>query len=159
MTDLRYVCINCHHYRPFRGIMECWSHDSDNMYKPCFPDDSCDAFERKEDPLTPEERVDKSYKLGYADGYRKAENDYHAKAKSECDKAFKAGLEIGKAERDSGEWVEKQVFNEVESSTPIEKWQSAKCSVCGKYHTTPYLYYFTEYDFCPHCGSPMKGEQ
>lgn len=60
-------------------------------------------------------------------------------------------------ERKTGRWLEKEVFHEVESSSPIEQWQSAKCSVCGKYHTTPYLYYFDDYAFCPNCGSPMKG--
>lgn len=59
-------------------------------------------------------------------------------------------------ERKAGRWLEKKVFHEVESSTPIEQWQSAKCSVCGKYHTTPYLYYFNDYAFCPNCGVIMK---
>ena len=41
----------------------------------------------------------------------------------------------------------------------IEEWQSAKCSKCGKYHTTPYLYFFTDYAYCPNCGARMDGER
>lgn len=51
----------------------------------------------------------------------------------------------------SGEWVEREVWY-----GDVQEWQSAKCSVCGKYHTTPYRYYFGKYEFCPHCGVKMK---
>lgn len=51
-----------------------------------------------------------------------------------------------------GEWLEK----EVNSDKVIEEWQSARCSVCDKYHTTPYMYYFSHYEYCPHCGSKME---
>lgn len=51
-----------------------------------------------------------------------------------------------------GEWVERKV---IEDGKAIEEWQSAKCSVCGKYHTTPYMYYFDHYNYCPHCGAVM----
>lgn len=54
-----------------------------------------------------------------------------------------------------GEWLEK----EINSDKVIEEWQSARCSVCDKYHTTPYMYYFSHYDYCPHCGSKMEGRQ
>jgi hypothetical protein len=53
--------------------------------------------------------------------------------------------------RKKGQWIER----EVSDSTGIEEWQSAKCSVCGLYHTTPYMYYFQEYEYCPHCGARM----
>lgn len=49
-----------------------------------------------------------------------------------------------------GRWEEKTV-----SYYRIEQWQSARCSVCGRYHTTPYLYYFTDYNHCPSCGAQM----
>lgn len=55
-----------------------------------------------------------------------------------------------------GRWIEREVF-ETDGSADIGEWQSARCSVCGRYHTTPYSYYFTEYEFCPHCGSKMDG--
>ena len=54
-----------------------------------------------------------------------------------------------------GEWLEK----EVHSDKVIEEWQSARCSVCDKYHTTPYMYYFSHYDWCPHCGAKMERRQ
>ena len=61
-------------------------------------------------------------------------------------------------ERKTGKWLEKHhAYSDEEM--PIEEWQSAKCSVCGKYHTTPYLYYFTEYSFCPSCGAKMEGTE
>ena len=53
-----------------------------------------------------------------------------------------------------GKWLERQVFD----GKVIEEWQTAKCSVCGKYHTTPYLYYFDCYKFCPNCGAQMEGK-
>lgn len=56
----------------------------------------------------------------------------------------------------SGEWLEKEVFDN--DDRIIDQWQSAKCSVCGKWHTTPYMYYFSHYNFCPSCGAKMKGE-
>ena len=55
-----------------------------------------------------------------------------------------------------GEWVEKETFHD-ENADVISEWQSARCSVCNKYHTTPYLYCFTDYNFCPDCGARMEG--
>ena len=49
-----------------------------------------------------------------------------------------------------GRWEEKTVNN-----CRIDEWQSARCSACGRYHTTPYLYYFTDYQYCPCCGAVM----
>ena len=57
-----------------------------------------------------------------------------------------------------GEWLEKEVFDNVDYEIP--EWQSEKCSVCGKYHTTPYLYNFRTFAYCPNCGSKMmRGEE
>lgn len=57
-----------------------------------------------------------------------------------------------------GEWEEKEVFNVSESK--IDEWQSARCSQCGLYHTTPYLYFFDDFRYCPNCGALMiKGER
>lgn len=50
-----------------------------------------------------------------------------------------------------GHW-EEQI---VDDSTIIEIWQSARCSKCGRYHTTPYVYYFDEFNYCPQCGAKM----
>lgn len=52
-----------------------------------------------------------------------------------------------------GRWTEKET-----SENTIDEWQSAKCTNCGKYHTTPYLYYFSDYNFCPNCGAKMDGD-
>ena len=49
-----------------------------------------------------------------------------------------------------GRWEEKTVSN-----CRAGEWQSARCSACGRYHTTPYLYYFTDYKYCPSCGARM----
>jgi hypothetical protein len=54
-----------------------------------------------------------------------------------------------------GEWLEKEVI----SDKVIEEWQSARCSVCDRYHTTPYMYYFSHYEYCPHCGAQMERRQ
>ena len=56
-----------------------------------------------------------------------------------------------------GEWEDREVFNETDDDHIVEEWQSARCSVCGKYHTTPYMYYFDDFNFCPNCGAKMKG--
>lgn len=68
---------------------------------------------------------------------------------------FKEEYEI--VDRPRGEWKEKTKFLNEDDNPIIEEWQSAKCSVCGKYHTTPYLYYFDNFNFCPNCGAQMKG--
>lgn len=75
------------------------------------------------------------------------------------EKKFNEALDIGiKAiealDRQKGEWQECEVSDE----KAIEEWQSARCSVCGKYHTTPYMYCFDKYNFCPNCGAMMRGE-
>lgn len=51
-----------------------------------------------------------------------------------------------------GKWEKR----EVSSENVIDAWQSARCSVCGLYHTTPYMYYFTDFNFCPSCGARME---
>lgn len=47
-------CIDCEYYRQYQGVYECWNRDSDFMYKPTLPDDSCPEFDEKETaPETP----------------------------------------------------------------------------------------------------------
>lgn len=59
-----------------------------------------------------------------------------------------------------GKWTEQKVTHEDNRrSTIIADWQSAKCSNCGKYHTTPYLYYFNYYNYCPRCGAKMDDDR
>lgn len=53
-----------------------------------------------------------------------------------------------------GKWEERKVSDK----NCIDEWQTAYCSVCHKYHTTPYMYYFDNYNYCPNCGARMDGE-
>ena len=53
----------------------------------------------------------------------------------------------------NGEWEERKVSDK----NCIDEWQTACCSVCHKYHTTPYMYYFDNYNYCPNCGARMDG--
>lgn len=58
------------------------------------------------------------------------------------------------ARRPRGRWMERSV----DEGDAIDQWQSARCSVCGRYHTTPYMYYFTGDNFCPNCGARMEDD-
>lgn len=53
-----------------------------------------------------------------------------------------------------GEWLDRHAYDNADYT--IDEWQTAQCSVCGKYHTTPYMYNFTIYKYCPNCGTEMK---
>lgn len=57
----------------------------------------------------------------------------------------------------TGHWIEKDVV--LQEDNAIEEWQSARCDKCGKYHTTPFMYYFSHYEYCPNCGAKMVGSQ
>ena len=57
-----------------------------------------------------------------------------------------------------GEWKECEIVQERLDEPIIDEWQSARCSACGKYHTTPYMYYFDNFKYCPSCGARMDGE-
>lgn len=57
------------------------------------------------------------------------------------------------AEPKKGRWVEREVYSDNKN-----QWQSARCSACNKYHTTPYLYYFDNFNYCPNCGARMEAE-
>ena len=59
---------------------------------------------------------------------------------------------LAKENRQHGKWIERHVEYD---KNIIDEWQSALCSRCGKYHTTPYMYYFNDYDYCPNCGAIM----
>ena len=64
--------------------------------------------------------------------------------------------ELPSAERKKGVWLEKHHAYADEENV-IEEWQSCKCSICGRYETRPYLYYFNEPRFCSWCGAKMEG--
>lgn len=80
--------------------------------------------------------------------------------RSETDTVPKLIAFIGKqpsAEPKAGKWEDREVFDY--ASDIVEEWQSARCSHCNKYLTTPYMYYFENYKFCPNCGADMRGGQ
>ena len=54
-----------------------------------------------------------------------------------------------------GEWINREVIDD-RKDAKIQQWQQAQCSICWKWHTTPYMYHFTDHDFCPNCGASMK---
>ena len=56
-----------------------------------------------------------------------------------------------------GRWTERHV--DYASDCAIGEVQTLRCSVCRLYLTTPYLYNFTNYKFCPNCGAKMDGER
>ena len=56
-----------------------------------------------------------------------------------------------------GRWIEKHHAYSDEESV-IEEWQSCCCSECGRYDTRPYMYYFSEPNYCSYCGADMRGE-
>ena len=53
-----------------------------------------------------------------------------------------------------GKWLEKKVIPVYENGFSL---QSCKCSECDRYDTRPYMYYFSEPNFCSYCGAGMKG--
>lgn len=53
-----------------------------------------------------------------------------------------------------GRWEDKSICD----GDAIEEWQEARCSACGLYHTTPYMYYFDKFRYCPNCGARMDGD-
>ena len=57
-----------------------------------------------------------------------------------------------------GYWEGKEVIHAEEAKTAIEEWQSCRCSVCGRYDTRLYMYYFDKPNFCSFCGAKMDGE-
>ena len=61
-------------------------------------------------------------------------------------------------ERNIGKWTEKKVIHSDEAKEIVEEWQSCRCSECGRYHTQPYMYFFSEPNYCSFCGASMKEE-
>lgn len=57
--------------------------------------------------------------------------------------------------RRHGKWQFKSVV--LNEDNNIDEWQESECSVCGKWHTTPYAYFFKDYKYCPNCGAKMQG--
>lgn len=66
-------------------------------------------------------------------------------------------LPSAQPERKKGEWIEREVthIDDLEAKDIITAWQSCKCSVCGRYDTRPYMYYFNAPKYCSWCGAEM----
>ncbi len=61
-------------------------------------------------------------------------------------------------ERKEGKWEQISVFG-IDEATTIDQLQSSYCPNCHRYHTTPYVYSYYHYDYCPNCGARMKGAE
>ena len=55
-----------------------------------------------------------------------------------------------------GRWLNMEKIYD-DKAEYITEWQQAECSVCHKWHTTPYMYFFKHYNYCPNCGAAMEG--
>ena len=62
---------------------------------------------------------------------------------------------IPSAEPKVGKWEEIHIFSIAEATT-IDMLQSTYCPICHRYHTTPYVYSYNHYDYCPNCGAKME---
>lgn len=69
-------------------------------------------------------------------------------------------LPSAEPERKKGEWIEIS-WSEPDPNVCCTSYsiQSAKCSICGKYHTTPYLHSLVYFPYCPNCGAEMRSDQ
>lgn len=56
-----------------------------------------------------------------------------------------------------GRWEQAEVVHD-RKDAKIQDWQQAKCSVCGRWQTTPFMYYLKLDNYCPNCGAKMDCE-
>lgn len=54
----------------------------------------------------------------------------------------------------TGHWENIDIIHD-RKDAKITDWQQAQCFVCGKWHTTPYLYCINLDPYCPSCGARM----
>ena len=47
------------------------------------------------------------------------------------------------------------LISRADAINSLEEWQEMQCSACGKWHTTPLMYYFDNFNYCPNCGAKM----
>lgn len=73
----------------------------------------------------------------------------------QVDEAVKMAVEALKEEPTKrGRWEQVEVVHD-RKDAKIQDWQQAKCSVCGRWNTTPFMYYLKLDNYCPHCGAKM----
>ena len=95
---------------------------------------------------------------------REAVRDFIKSYRHSTDVAFDMEKHLGEiptidaVEVRYGEWLEREVIQDRRDAR-IPEWQQERCSVCGKWHTTPYMYCFHYYAYCPNCGARMDGER
>ena len=53
-----------------------------------------------------------------------------------------------------GHWTDVQVILSPDTKK-AQGWQEAKCSICNKLQTKPYLNFISLDSYCPHCGAKM----
>ena len=53
-----------------------------------------------------------------------------------------------------GRWLQAEVIHD-RKDAKIPDWQQAKCSVCRRWHTIPFMYYLKLDKYCPNCGAKM----
>lgn len=65
-------------------------------------------------------------------------------------------LPSAEPERKKGRWIEIS-WSEPDPNVCFTSYafQSAKCSICGKYLTIPYLHSLDYFPYCPNCGTEM----
>ena len=93
-------------------------------------------------------------------GKRETYSQYNEAWQDALDRAEGAifNLPSAQPERKKGEWIEREVthIDDLEAKDIITAWQSCKCSVCGRYETKPYMYYFSMSKYCSWCGADMR---
>lgn len=143
--------------------MDGWNHDNDLVRRKDVMDSMVKEYNRR-------------FSLGERNGLRlawieKAVNEVDVAQPTDADiqkmqdieqamleKAYECGREDAKPERKKGEWIEREVthIDDLEAKDIITAWQSCKCSVCGRYDTKPYMYYFNAPKYCGWCGAVME---
>lgn len=66
-----------------------------------------------------------------------------------CDRLWKIAYERGKADRPTGEWI-----NREKCQVDEDAYEVATCSECGAEITIEYPHD----SYCPNCGAKMRGE-
>lgn len=91
---------------------------------------------------------------GYLSRYGKSHTNWHETLNEVIERLERAE----RTQKMRGKWIEKTAAGNP-NAAGIEEWQSCKCSNCGRYDISPYMYYFSEPNYCSWCGADMRGGQ